>query len=310
MRFAAGSSPLKLLSFASFSLALSLLLGLGAWAQTPPANPPAAAKADPESAEERAQKTADRVFTWIRFHNEATAKKQNAAAATSSANAAGNEKGGEKASTQAAGKPAAASNKTAANNASREAERLAQAHRASQQETLGNGAGNAATASPAAEPPVSQGNAQAATSHPPAANPPTGNAVSAAATTALAAGDLSQAAPATQLAAALPSAASRPLETQPSSIAAAAVADEEPVLKLIHRVEPKLPRRLMTDFNGGTVLLRFVVQADGSVKQAEAMRSTSSRLSVVAVDAVSQWRFEPISRPREGRVEIGFRPPE
>lgn len=283
MRLFVGSSPLKLSVASSLALALAAAIGMSAHAQTPPA------KADPESAEERAQKTADRVFTWIRFHNEATTKKQNAAAAAAAATAtnAATSPTNEKASAQAQGKPAP-SGKAVANGSPREAERLAQAHRSSVQESANNGSAVTADAGAA------RGNAQAA-------NP--------VAATAQAAAELSQTAPVTQLA--LAPTTARPSETATSTAAiAAAAADDEPVLKLIHRVEPQLPRRLMNDFNGGTVLLRFVVQPDGSVKQAEAMRSTSSRLSAVAVDAVSQWRFEPISRAREGRVEIGFRPPE
>ena len=77
-------------------------------------------------------------------------------------------------------------------------------------------------------------------------------------------------------------------------------------LKLLHKVDPEVPRQLQRDFRGGTVLLRFTVMADGSVEQAEAVNASNKRLASAAVAALSQWRFAPIEAPRVASVEIGF----
>ncbi|MEJ6003927.1 TonB family protein [Paucibacter sp. AS339] len=89
----------------------------------------------------------------------------------------------------------------------------------------------------------------------------------------------------------------------------APVPEPEPelaALQLLHKVDPELPRQLYRDFRGGTVMLRFVVQPDGSVDQAEALNASNKRLAVAAVSALNQWRFAPINAPRTATVEIGF----
>ncbi|PTT88733.1 energy transducer TonB, partial [Pelomonas sp. HMWF004] len=48
------------------------------------------------------------------------------------------------------------------------------------------------------------------------------------------------------------------------------------------------------------------VEADGKVSQAQALKSSNSRLGAAAVDAVKQWRFAPIGKAREAAVEVAF----
>jgi TonB family protein len=88
--------------------------------------------------------------------------------------------------------------------------------------------------------------------------------------------------------------------------APAPMPEPELPLKLLQRVEPVIPRQLLATLQSGNVEIRFTVQPDGKVRQAEAVRASHKRLGSAAVDAVLQWRFEPIPRPREATVELGF----
>ena len=81
---------------------------------------------------------------------------------------------------------------------------------------------------------------------------------------------------------------------------------EPPVLQLLSKVEPEIPRQLQADFRGGAVTVRFMVQTDGSVMQAQALQASHKRLALAAVTAVNQWRFAPLPSPREATVEIAF----
>jgi TonB family protein len=81
---------------------------------------------------------------------------------------------------------------------------------------------------------------------------------------------------------------------------------EPPALQLLTKVEPEIPRQLQADFKGGAVTVRFMVQTDGSVMQAQAVQASHKRLAVAAVSAVNQWRFAPLPAPREASVDIAF----
>lgn len=87
---------------------------------------------------------------------------------------------------------------------------------------------------------------------------------------------------------------------------APAPAEEDEQLKLLERVEPEFPHRLLQD-RGGSVTVRFTVQPDGSVRSVEALKSSNSRLVRGVVDAVSRWRFAPITQARSAVVEVGFK---
>ena len=56
----------------------------------------------------------------------------------------------------------------------------------------------------------------------------------------------------------------------------------------------------------GSVQVRFEVQPDGTVARTEVVRTTSARLNRAAVDAVAQWRFQPLRHAQTGIVDLGF----
>jgi len=94
----------------------------------------------------------------------------------------------------------------------------------------------------------------------------------------------------------------------PAAVAPAAAPEPEPevALKLVNKVEPEIPRQLLSSVRNGLVVVKFTVEPNGAVSGAEAIKSSHRKLSVAAIDAVSQWRFAPIPRSREVTVEIGF----
>lgn len=88
--------------------------------------------------------------------------------------------------------------------------------------------------------------------------------------------------------------------------AAAVAAEVEKELRPLSQPQPEIPRELRNAIANGRVLLSFTVQPDGSVAQASVLNSTNRRLAKPALDAVSQWRFEPIRTARAVQVEIEF----
>jgi TonB family protein len=112
----------------------------------------------------------------------------------------------------------------------------------------------------------------------------------------------------------LASAAPMPAPDAPLSVATQAAeppasppeAAEEP-LQLLHKVAPTFPRQLLQqNVRNGFAQIQFTVAADGTVSQAQSVKSSHSRLGSAAVEAVRQWRFAPIGRPREVAVEVAF----
>ncbi|QPF75683.1 TonB family protein [Roseateles sp. DAIF2] len=105
----------------------------------------------------------------------------------------------------------------------------------------------------------------------------------------------------------------QPVLPPPTAQAARAVTPPPPppepveeALTLVERVEPEFPRRVLQD-RGGSVTVRFTVQPDGSVRDAEAVKSSHPRLVRGVLDAVNRWRFAPITQARSAVVEVGFR---
>lgn len=93
---------------------------------------------------------------------------------------------------------------------------------------------------------------------------------------------------------------------QPASAAAPAQAEPEPVeIKLVHHVEPELPRG--NNLRDGTVRVRFTVEPDGRVSKAVAAEGAQRRLANSATRAIEQWRFAPIPAAQEIEVDIDFR---
>ncbi|OWQ86856.1 hypothetical protein CDN99_19290 [Roseateles aquatilis] len=85
-----------------------------------------------------------------------------------------------------------------------------------------------------------------------------------------------------------------------------ALPEEDAPLRLVRKVDPEYPRAALAQQRSGSVMVRFMVKPDGSVDAAEAVRTPDRKLGVAAVNAVRQWRFEPIGKPRQVSVEIGF----
>lgn len=112
----------------------------------------------------------------------------------------------------------------------------------------------------------------------------------------------------------LASAAPTPAPAAPLAVAARVaeppappVVEEEAPLKLLSKVDPTIPRQLQNNLRSGFAQVRFTVAPDGTVSQAEAVKTSHNRLGIAAVDAVKQWRFEPIPKAREAAVEVGFK---
>ena len=62
--------------------------------------------------------------------------------------------------------------------------------------------------------------------------------------------------------------------------------------RALTQARPKYPAELRTSGVGGEVVVDFVVDANGAVRNAYAARSTVRELEAAAIEAVSQWTFE------------------
>jgi protein TonB len=63
---------------------------------------------------------------------------------------------------------------------------------------------------------------------------------------------------------------------------------------LIRRVEPVYPPMAVQAFITGTVILEATVDDQGAVDEVTVLRSASAMLDKAALDAVRQWRYEPL----------------
>jgi TonB family protein len=67
-----------------------------------------------------------------------------------------------------------------------------------------------------------------------------------------------------------------------------------PVAK--HKVDPAYPLELMKQNVQGTVAVRAIIRADGSVSDVKVLRSADERLDRYACEALSRWQFDPATR--------------
>lgn len=79
------------------------------------------------------------------------------------------------------------------------------------------------------------------------------------------------------------------------------------------KVDPAYPLQLMRENVSGTVIVYAVIHADGSVGNVRVLRGVDDRLDRFAVEAVSQWKFEPATKAGvpvdvEATFRIPFRP--
>ena len=98
-------------------------------------------------------------------------------------------------------------------------------------------------------------------------------------------------------------------ETAPPAPTAPAVElghDAPQTLVALAQPAPQFPANLMRMLRRGTVQVRFSVQPDGSVSNVEVLQTTSVRLNNAALEAIAQWRFQPVSKMQTGAVEVGF----
>ncbi|MGQ4660775.1 TonB family protein [Lysobacter sp. F6437] len=94
--------------------------------------------------------------------------------------------------------------------------------------------------------------------------------------------------------------------------AAAAAAAAKPTaadLRPLAMPGPQYPREALRAGQSGEVLVEYTVGTDGSVTSARVVRSNPGRVfDRAALDAVQNWRFQPISEPVTTRRAIGFSP--
>jgi protein TonB len=80
---------------------------------------------------------------------------------------------------------------------------------------------------------------------------------------------------------------------------------DEPLV-VLHEVEPDFPISIVRRQKKGNLVMRFVVQPDGTVAQIEVVKTSNPFLNPSATHALSQWRFQPLSRARTATVEMAF----
>jgi TonB family protein len=90
-----------------------------------------------------------------------------------------------------------------------------------------------------------------------------------------------------------------------AAAASVELAEDEPLI-LAHQVEPEFPVAIVRRLQKGSVLIRFEVQTDGSVSGAEVVKTSNPRLNSAALQAVNQWRFQPLQQPQAGNAELAF----
>lgn len=84
--------------------------------------------------------------------------------------------------------------------------------------------------------------------------------------------------------------------------------EEEVPLKALAQAQPFFPRNVLVSLSAGKVMVKFTVEANGNVSNAEVLSSSSKQLNKPTLTAVSSWRFEPIKVPRVAQVEFDFAP--
>lgn len=94
----------------------------------------------------------------------------------------------------------------------------------------------------------------------------------------------------------------------PARVASTAEVDGSASAPLVplHRPQPAFPPELLRTLRRGAVQVGFTVLPDGTVTQAEALSAPHPRLAPIAVQAVLQWRFQPIPHAQRGVADLGF----
>lgn len=82
--------------------------------------------------------------------------------------------------------------------------------------------------------------------------------------------------------------------------------EDDMPLKALSQPQPVIPRNVLATLNTGKVMVRFIVEPNGSVSNVEVLSSSSRLLNKPTVTAISTWKFEPIKTPRPAQIEIAF----
>jgi len=95
-----------------------------------------------------------------------------------------------------------------------------------------------------------------------------------------------------------------PPEARPEPTPAA----EPAPLSLARMIEPVTPRPLIGKLRGDVeVVVAFTVNTDGSISGATVKSSSYRQMDASVLDAVQQWRYEPIPAPRAHMVQLVLR---
>jgi TonB family protein len=83
----------------------------------------------------------------------------------------------------------------------------------------------------------------------------------------------------------------------------------------VRKVDPKYPQTAVEDHIEGEVILYGVIRPDGSVDSIQLVRGVDDQLDANAVQAFSQWKFEPATKEGqavalEAIVHIPFHAPQ
>ena len=85
-------------------------------------------------------------------------------------------------------------------------------------------------------------------------------------------------------------------------------AAEPAPLSLARMIEPVTPRPLIGKLRGDVeVVVAFTVNTDGSISGATVKSSSYRQMDASVLDAVQQWRYEPIPAPRAHMVQLVLR---
>ena len=99
---------------------------------------------------------------------------------------------------------------------------------------------------------------------------------------------------------------SAPLAIAAAQAPASAAVEPTP-LRLVKRLLPEPPDRLISADAEDRVLVQFTVQPDGSVSSVKIASSTNTRLNSHVLGAVEQWRYAAIDSPRASQAGFVFR---
>jgi TonB family protein len=78
-------------------------------------------------------------------------------------------------------------------------------------------------------------------------------------------------------------------------------------LKLVHYIEPEIPVRIRARLRpSNEVMVAFKVLPDGSVSNVDIRSTTARALDPVVLEAVRQWRYDPVPAAREHTVQLVF----